>query len=273
MRRAVAWLALAGLALGACSTGVDPSIVLASSAQGIGVGQQRILIAVTDLSTGDFLAAPGIDVVGTLRNTDGSPLDESAGRFLWALPDESGVYAFEFTIPEADTFQVTVRSDEWGDVGPIGLVALEDPSVVGVGEEAPLSATRTTATHPLEEITSDPNPDPSLYDMSIAEAVEEGPAVIVFSTFVGCSDACGTLLDQVKALAPGFAGIGFVHVDVYEDVSGDDAGLVAAVAEWGLPTEPWLFVIDASGTVRSRMEGAASDEELESSIALVAPQK
>ncbi len=43
---------------------------------------------------------------------------------------------------------------------------------------------------------------------------------------------------------------------------------VAAVFEWELQTEPWVFVVDAAGRVSSRFEGTASTEELVDAIEL-----
>ena len=32
--------------------------------------------------------------------------------------------------------------------------------------------------------------------------------------------------------------------------------------EWGLSTEPWVFVVDAEGRVAAKFEGVLSEEEL-----------
>ena len=36
--------------------------------------------------------------------------------------------------------------------------------------------------------------------------------------------------------------------------------------EWGLLSEPWLFVIGADGKVATRFEGLVADEELERAL-------
>ena len=43
-------------------------------------------------------------------------------------------------------------------------------------------------------------------------------------------------------------------------------GLVAAVDEWGLPTEPWTFVIDSQGLVQGKFEQFTTAEELEAKL-------
>jgi hypothetical protein len=41
---------------------------------------------------------------------------------------------------------------------------------------------------------------------------------------------------------------------------------VPAVLEWGLPTEPWVFVVDAQGFVVGRFEGVVSAEEITAAL-------
>ena len=263
------WLVALMVVLSACGTGSGNSLVVVSSPQGIGVGEQRILVAVVDDQSGDFVASPDIAVDITLRNDDGAPLMESPGTFLWAIPDRSGIYSVTVDFPEAGTYQLTLASDSWGELGPAGLVALEDPLVIEVGEAAPLSDSRTLDDGGLAEITSDPDPDPRLYGLSIGDAVESGPAAVVFASFVNCPEGeCGTLLDQVKSLISEFPGVGFVHTDVYEDVTGadEDALLVDAVADWRIPSEPWVFIVGSDRLVSDRFEGAVATPELRAAL-------
>jgi hypothetical protein len=104
------------------------------------------------------------------------------------------------------------------------------------------------------------------YEMTVAEAVESGPSVLVFATPAWCtSQSCGPMLDQVQEMAPDYPDLNYVHVEVYENIhvtNREDLVLVPAVEEWGLPSEPWLYVTDDRGTVTAAFEGAVSDEEL-----------
>jgi hypothetical protein len=156
------------------------------------------------------------------------------------------------------------------------LVVVEDPGVIQAGDKAPASETRIAADYPdLSVISSDPDPDPAMYQLSVANAVTSGsPAVIAFATPGFCVSAtCGPLLDQVKALRESYPGVDFVHVEIYEDLKVTDQNeltTVPAVGEWGLPSEPWVFVVDGSGNVTAAFEGAALDDELRSAIDAVA---
>ena len=259
-------LAVLGLVLAACASGPDAFAVVASSPGTIGVGEQRILVAVIDRDTEQFLVEGEVEATATLRDENGSPLGSAPAELVWTIPEVRGLLSFTLDFPEPATYQLTVETGEWGELGPVGLVSVADPAVVIPGDSAPRSETRTSAGHPIDEITSDPDPNPRFYEMSVAEAVSGGPTVVVFATPAWCeSRACGPLLDQVGELSADYPGLNFVHVEIYEDISVDsieDLEAVPAITEWGLPSEPWVFVTDAAGTVTHAFEGAASDSEL-----------
>jgi hypothetical protein len=213
----------------------------------------------------------------TIRDENGSPLDTYPMEFIWTVPDVRGLYVATADIPEAATYQATIDAEGFATAGPVGFVAFDDSPLIMPGQKAPASETRTSTEFPdLSIITSDPDPDPAMYEMTVAEAVSDGtPAVIVFATPGFCTSAtCGPLLDQVKALRTGYEGIDFVHVEIYEDLqveSTEDLTTVPATTEWGLPSEPWVFVVNGSGDVTAAFEGAASDAELTAAFDVVAP--
>lgn len=261
------------LAAAACS-GNDYTALVASAPGSIGTGRQRVIVAVLDPQTNQFVTSPDVTPVATLRDDIGSPLGEYTGEFFWAIPDVSGMYAFYPEIPGAATFQLTIDAGDLGDLGPVGLVAVEDLAQVEIGEQAPRSDTRTLDDAPLEDLTSDPDPDPTFYEMTVAEAIDAGPSVIVFATPAWCtSRTCGPMLDRVKAVAGDYPGLNFVHVEIYQNIhvtDPNDLVLAPGVAEWGIPSEPWLYVVDGSGTVTARFEGGVSDSELTTALDAVA---
>lgn len=276
MRRLVGVLVLAALIFAACGGDKPNGFAQVASANGsVGVGEQRVLVAIVNPKTDEFLAAPDVAATATLRDGIGSPIGQYEGDFIWIVPEVRGLYAFQMDIPGPGTFQITVTSDAFNEAGPVGLVTVEDPGVVVVGDEAPLSETRTTGTHDIGEITSDPDPDPRFYELSLADAVGSGPTAIVFGTPAWCtSQACGPLLDQVKAFSSEFPELNYVHVEVYEDIhvnSFEELTLVESVEEWGLPAEPWVFITDGDGLVSASFEGVASNEELSNALAAVSP--
>jgi hypothetical protein len=38
------------------------------------------------------------------------------------------------------------------------------------------------------------------------------------------------------------------------------------VAEWGLQTEPWIFVVDGQGIIRAKFEGLTPAREIETAL-------
>ncbi len=91
----------------------------------------------------------------------------------------------------------------------------------------------------------------------------------MFATPRFCQTAvCAPTLDAVKEMRSDFPGVNFVHVEVYDLAASGDATSVQdlvvhpAVEEWGLPTEPWVFVVDRNGLIAGRFEGMVAPEEL-----------
>ena len=95
--------------------------------------------------------------------------------------------------------------------------------------------------------------------------------------------SCGPALELAKSVAPDYAGrVNFVHVEPYElesvgghvqlrtDASGSRI-LVPAVEEWGIPSEPYVFVVDADGNVAAKFEGPADTTELVAALDAVLP--
>ena len=146
-----------------------------------------------------------------------------------------------------------------------------DSLAVEIGQPAPLSRSKTPADGPIDAITSDPAPDPRLYEMTVAEAVGSGrPTVIVFATPAFCtSRTCGPVLDTAKTLIDDYPGANWVHVEVYDNLDAptvEQLVPVEAALEWRLPSEPWVYVVDSAGMVTDRFEGTVDRAELEEAL-------
>jgi hypothetical protein len=96
------------------------------------------------------------------------------------------------------------------------------------------------------------------------------PVVLVFATPQLCqSRVCGPVVDvaeQVKSETK--SDVAFIHNEVYVD-NNPNKGLRPQLISYGLQTEPWIFVIDRSGKVVQRFEGALSVDELKAAVAKV----
>lgn len=117
-------------------------------------------------------------------------------------------------------------------------------------------------------------PDPELHRLTVADAIATGrPTLIVVSTPVFCvSRFCGPITDSVQALADEFGDqANFVHIEVWKDFEGNV--LNASAAEWIYPeegvgaAEPWVFLIDGSGTVVQRWDNVANQAAVGAAVA------
>jgi len=153
-------------------------------------------------------------------------------------------------------------------------------SAVSVGQPAPRTPTPTGASvgGRLAEVSTDPNPDPRFYQLSEDQALDQHkPFVIVFATPAFCtSQLCGPTLDRVKALAKSYPSVTFIHVEPYvmqvedgrlQPVLANGALVpVDATNQWGLVSEPWVFVVDRNGIVQGSLDIVFSSDELAAAI-------
>ena len=121
-------------------------------------------------------------------------------------------------------------------------------------------------------------PDPALHEASIEDALGAGrPSLILFATPVYCSSRfCGPITDMVDELAVDYADRAtFVHVEIWSDFEARDVN--PAAAEWiqtddGRILEPWLFLVDADGTILESWDNLAPRDEVAAALeALPAP--
>jgi hypothetical protein len=144
--------------------------------------------------------------------------------------------------------------------------------VPNLGDAAPLSRQATLADAPIEQLTSERPPgDPDFYRLTIADAIaQKKPLLVLFSTPAFCQTrTCGPQLDVAQELKQRYgAQMNFIHVEIFErpDLLLAGQGKAkgrAAVLQWRLPSEPWLFLIDADGKIFDRFEGYAPGAEVE----------
>ena len=189
-----------------------------------------------------------------------------------------GVFTAQVDFPRAGTWlaEITpVDGEAEGEVARLAFEVKEQSATPALGSPAPPSQTRTaTDVATLDELTTDSDPDPELYAMSIAQALEADlPLVITFATPVFCTSAtCGPQVDVVKDLKGAFGDrASFIHVEIYanpKEMQGDISKrrVAPAVLEWGLLSDPWTFVVDAQGRVAAKFEAFTSYEELEEAL-------
>lgn len=154
-------------------------------------------------------------------------------------------------------------------------------SAPAVGDAVPLSDSLTAATaEEVAYVTTDQNPYLPAYDKTVAETVTSGkPSFVFFATPAFCQTGfCGPTVELVKDVAREHVGeLEFVNVEPYE-LQMTDNGLqpllsaegqlqpVSAALEWGIPVEPYLFLLDAEGKVFAKFEGVVGGDELRAAV-------
>jgi hypothetical protein len=228
-----------GFVVAGCARDPGFTASVISTLNTVGTGEQRVLIELSD-AEGDPLVVDSVPDA-TLRNEDGSPLGVYPGDLVWIVPDEVPAYAFVMDIPEPETYQVTVGVGGSGETPPAGFVAVADPLQVEAGEAVP--------------------------DIDGEEV--SGPALVVFASPEWCpSRSCQPMIDQAVAAASG-SGASFTQVEVFanpEAGAEEELTLAPVVEDWGLPSQPWLYVVEPGGVVAALFEGAVSDRELERAL-------
>lgn len=238
----------------------------------LAVGEQRLLVGFVSADAVSY-ATPEREVMIDLY-PPGSDVPSSSheGVFMWTTPGVRGLYRTLAVFDSPGIWEVALRTDDDTVTARVPFNVAADGLTPSVGEPAPAVATATASVaSEIAAISTDPEPDPRFYEVSLDAAVDSGrPTVVVFATPAFCETAtCGPMLDTVKEIAPNFPEVNFIHVEVYENLdatSRDDLILVEAVEAWNLPSEPWAFVIDAQGAIAAKLEGALDPEELSATL-------
>ena len=138
-----------------------------------------------------------------------------------------------------------------------------------IGDPAPRTTQLTLRdVDDVREIDSSIEPNPALHELTVAEALDSGrPTVVTFATPAFCQTRfCGPVVEQVVTPIWQRHGdrVHVLHIEPF-DLAEARAGRlvpVPAMAEWGLQSEPWIFVIDADGRVAAKFEGIMSIDEV-----------
>lgn len=172
-----------------------------------------------------------------------------------------GLYQAPVTFESAGEWgaEVTITGDGIDETVRTSFEVAEESTTPAIGAKVPASHTPTLDdVGSIEKISTDKHPIRAFYEVSVAEALKDGePFVLIYATPKFCQTAaCGPMLDQVKDIArPFMDDVTFIHVEPYDLTKVPNLQPIEAVLEWGLPSEPWVFVVDERGRLVSKYEG------------------
>ena len=214
-----------------------------------------------------------------------APVASGDGRFVWGIEDVRGVYVTNVKLPSAGPYTArftTTLPGKTPETVDMQLDVLDKAAGIAVGDKAPASKTPTLADAggDVAKISSDKTPVQRFYETSVADAVAaKKPFVLVFATPKFCQSAqCGPTLDHVKNVVAKYPDLTVINVEPYQlkeqdgslqpVTQGDPPQLVPvqSVLDWGITSEPWIFVVGGDGVVRGSFEGIIAEDELQASI-------
>ena len=266
------------------TSGIIP--VLASSEKL--VGESRLLFALVD-DQNRPIADDTLEVeIGffDLCADPASPTEIVTPSFAWGVAGERAFYVTTPTLTQPGPWgaAVAVRDPATGVATGAKLQFTVSEGGFGprVGDAAPSLKTLTLSDvgGDARRISTDPVPEPSFYETSLDDALAaKKPFLLAFITPAFCKSAqCGPTIDVVKQAVEATP-IRVVAVEPYELVYKDgrlqpvlrDGNFVPveAATVYGIPTEPWLFVVGADGTIASSFEAVVGDQELVDAIGAV----
>lgn len=280
LTRLAAALAIALATVAAACTGsgspgggaADGGLTVLPATSALWPGPNRILLEVLDRA-GEPLDAT-VPTTATLTGPDGERLEGLAATPVRAFEGARLLRLVEADVPRPGSWQLTLAAAAGSPSGTARLTVREDAGSPRLGGPAPSVVTPTAPADGVAAISSDPVPDPALYELSVADALAAGrPFVLVGDTYaVQVTQACGTGLALVKRLATAYPDVAVIHVEPYrseavdgrlvvETVDGDPVPAPWATA-WGLGDPPWVVVVDSAGVVRSKLVGVMGSDEL-----------
>ena len=233
-------------------------------------GAQRVMTALVGAGPNSFFGGPEDPVSVRFEPVNGDTVGEVEGTWLTTNASALGLYVTYYQFDQPGVWEVTVFGDGI-DLGATLIEVVAESAVPRIGDPAPQSETLTAVTaDEIAAISTDLEPDASFYDLTIAEAVTNGtPSVVAFVTPAFCQTAlCGPTLETVKAATAGRADIDVLHVEPFDLQLAPlgDLTPIPVMEEWGLVTEPWVFVMDGNGLVTASFEGIIGQAELEAAL-------
>lgn len=193
--------------------------------------------------------------------------DETSFVYVATVPfKRTGKYGVVAVVKRGDSLLASTPT-------PIS-VAKSNTGPPAVGETAPTITTQTPddVGGDLTKLTTRKPPLRSLVSTNVADVLGQKPLVLSFVTPQLCQTrVCGPVVDVMAEIQARYGDrVAFVQQEVYID---DDPskGLRPQLVTYRLETEPWTYVIDRSGKIAARFEGALSAAELDAAVRGVAP--
>jgi hypothetical protein len=269
--------------------------VLASSE--ILTGPDRLVFGLVDSESGNPISdIPSVTIQFFKVNADGSATKTGDATPLYRSENlPVGVYVVQTNFTEAGSWGLLMDINRDGQEPyqvKSDFEVISDSALPMRGEAVPHSLNDTLQSVGDITLICSAVPEDNMHSMTISDAVQSGkPTVVLFAAPGYCpSFTCGPDLELVQTLKSKYGDkINFIHIESPNSIQnhthtgtvsaehrqeeGHQGVLrpqVATAEEWGLKTEPWLFVVDKDGKLTSRFEGGLTIDEVEPAVAALA---
>jgi hypothetical protein len=274
---------------GSSSGGGGNTMGAGAGGNGVGSGGYQAVVPGTDLAVGRNRFVLGLLQVkkgqDPARVTDGQinlryyfPIEpkpvakgEGTAQFRFVDDKNKGLWVAQaqFDQPGVWGVEVSGTTPDGQAVGPIGVQfqVKPRPDTPAIGAPAPRSRNLTKYdVDDIRKIDSGVTPN-DMHELSIAQAIEQQkPLVVLFASPGFCvTQTCAPELGEVQKLKAKYGqSANFIHVEIYKDPMTRTP--YETVKEWGLLSEPWVFMVDRTGMIADKFEGPAPFSELEPSL-------
>ena len=272
--------------LGELKQANQESVILAPSVSVFEAGSNRYGFALFDLAQKQIAGAPVALYTASRNGTNLRGPFMARSESLAVSPqytsisseqeagESKSVYVAEIDFPKAGKYQVVALAKLDGRLVLSSAFEAQVGQPGGppkVGESAPKVHTPTldSVAGDAARISTRSPAATGLLTTDLFDVYGKQPVALLFATPALCqSRVCGPVVDVLEeARATDKSGkTAYITNEIYQE-NRVDRGLRSQPAAYGLPTEPWLFVLDAQGKVVERIEGAFSLTELRRAIA------
>ena len=243
----------------------------------LAVGRHRVAFVLSDAE--GLVRLPLVRVASYAPGAADTPAESASAQFYEFPLGVRGIFVATLEFDRPGEWQLDVQVPRPDGTVPtlrFPFEVAERTRAPAVGDPAPRSTSRTLDdVDSIEDLSTGVDPDPAVYALSIDEALDLGrPLVVVFASPGFCTNAlCGPQAEMLTELREVYAAdANFIHVDLFENPQELRAGdLDVAIrtpllAEWGLATDEWTFIVGADGRITHRFEAFTPRAELEPAL-------
>lgn len=184
--------------------------------------------------------------------------------------DPQSVFVAQVPFDSTGGYQVLIltKNGKGWNAGVAAIPVKANRDVPAVGDVAPRVSTPVAApgSRGLSAIDTR-RPHDEMHSVNFKDVVGRKPVALLFATPQLCSSRlCGPVTDIAAELQSKYGDkMTFIHNEVFID-NEPKKSYRPQLRAFGLKTEPWLFVMDDSGRVAARLEGAIGFDEFEKAV-------